>query len=136
MTRLPAILWYSSSMYFRLQDENIIETKVSDLYNHATYKGVWNDNYMRKFDGMQLVYEDKSHIATYYTDFTVEYNGDPGLDLSEYKQTDIKYVYDERGTIEKTIVTYYDVVVDITGKRYGGNMTNEPANKKSSPKRA
>ncbi len=125
MTRLPAILWYSSSMYFRLQDENIIETEVSNLYENAAYKGLWNDKLLLKFDGMQLVDGKKSHIATYYTDFSVEYNGDPKLDLSEYKRADVKYEYDEAGKIVKTIITYYDVVVDITGKRYGKNPTDE-----------
>ncbi len=147
MNRLPAITWFSYDMYKKLESEKKMSTYTGAVYDNASRKGrMTADMEDTKFDGMQLFSEKtrtledgtkekyKNHVVTYYKEITMEFPA--GKDLSAYKdcgQSEVRVVYSQDKKTKVQVVTFYDVVVHISGKRKdsvykGETLTEKRAN--------
>ena len=133
MNRLPGITWFSYDMYEKLKSEKKMSTYTGPLYDNASRKGrMTAEMEEKKFDGMQLFSEKvrtledgtkemyKNHVVTYYKEITMEFP--VGKDLSKFKgckQTEVRIVYSPDKKQDVQLVTFYDVVVHISGKSDG-----------------
>ena len=83
MIRLPGTSWYLGT-----KDKHpLMHTKVDGTYRYSTHKGDFTAS-TEKFNGMQLITKDFTHIVTYYEEF---FDGE---------------------------VMHYDVIVHDAGKKY------------------
>lgn len=134
MNRLPGITWFSDDMYEQLTREKKMSTYTGPLYDNASYKGrMTAEIEEKKFGGMQLFSEKvrirkdgtketyKNHVVTYYyKEITMEFP--VGKDLSKFEkceQTEVRIVYSPDKKQDVQLVTFYDVVVHISGKSDG-----------------